>query len=81
MDHDAPPEAVCAFNVEISIYCGEPYKLHVIAVPRVRGQPIYVFFLATPSFATRDRTVLNGFAGTDGFAGCLGFFASRVLRN
>ena len=54
MDHDAPAEAVCAFNEEISISYGERYKLRVITVPRVRGQPIYVFFLATPSFPTRE---------------------------
>ncbi|MEM5433389.1 hypothetical protein [Cupriavidus oxalaticus] len=81
MDHDAPPEAVCAFNVEISIPFGEHYNLRVITVPRIRGQPIYVFFLATPSFPTLEWTVLNGVAGTGGFLGCLGFFGSRVLRS
>ncbi len=44
------------FNAEISIPRGERYELHelrVIAVPRVRGQPVY-FFLATPSFIARE---------------------------
>jgi hypothetical protein len=54
MDHDVPPEAVCAFNAELSISRDERYKLRLITVPRVRGQPIYVFFLATPSFPTRE---------------------------
>ncbi len=54
MDHDAPPNAVCALDVEISISRGERYKLRAITEPRVRGQPIYVFFFATPSFPTRE---------------------------